>query len=419
MLPSLIENNLPVLARIGADPADSDDLRRKKSSLVLASLLFVPVSVVWGLLYLAFDAPAAGYIALSYAVLSCISLLVFALTRRYDLLLFSQLFLMLLLPMLVMLALGGFVHSGAVVLWSLLSPVGALLFDTPRRAMYWLAAYLGLLVLSVFFEFNPFVLLSLSPLVVILFFLLNIAAVSTIAIVLLAYFVFQKDELFGLLRNEQAKSENLLLNILPREIAAILKNESRTIADHYTETSVLFADMVGFTPLSARLEPVAIVELLNEAFTFFDSLLDKYGVEKIRTIGDSYMVASGVPRRRGDHAQALVAMALEMRDFVAAHTFANGQRVSFRIGINSGPVIVGVIGKRKFVYDVWGDAVNIASRMDSHGLGGAVQITRSTYELIKDEFVCDPRGHLDVKGKGEMEVWLVRCARVPGRLAVP
>jgi guanylate cyclase len=239
------------------------------------------------------------------------------------------------------------------------------------------------------------------------FFVLNIGTVSAIAIFLLGYFVGEKNRLFTLLRGEQSKSENLLLNILPKEIAAILKNESRTIADHYTEASILFADMVGFTPLSAQLAPVEVVELLNEAFSYFDSLLDKYDVEKIRTIGDSYMVVSGVPRRRADHAQALVCMALEMRDFVKTHTFRNSQQVSFRIGINSGPVIGGVIGKRKFVYDVWGDAVNVASRMESHGKGGTIQITRATYELIKDDFVCEPRGTVDVKGKGEMEVWLV------------
>jgi adenylate cyclase len=218
------------------------------------------------------------------------------------------------------------------------------------------------------------------------------------------YFVNQKN-IF------QQKSETLLLNILPKEIAAILKNESRTIADHYEEASILFADMVGFTPLSAQLPPVEMVELLNEAFSFFDSLLDKYDVEKIRTIGDSYMAVSGVPLRHTDHAQALVRMALEMRDYISTHTFRNGQRINFRIGINSGSMIAGVIGRRKFVYDVWGDAVNIASRMESHGLGGAVQITQTTYELIKDEFVCEPRGTVNVKGKGEMEVWLVLSAK--------
>lgn len=239
------------------------------------------------------------------------------------------------------------------------------------------------------------------------FFILNISTVSSIAIFLLAYFVSEKNRLFTLLRGEQVKSVNLLLNILPKEIAAILKNESRTIADHYTEASILFADMVEFTPLSAKLAPAEMVELVNEAFSFFDSLLDKYDVEKIRTIGDSYMVASGVPRRRTQHTQALVCMAPEMRDFIETYTFRNGQQVSFRSGINSGPVIGGVIGKCKFVYNVWGDAVNVASRMESHGMGGTIQITNATYELVKDEFACEPRGTVNVKGQGEMEVWLV------------
>ena len=154
--------------------------------------------------------------------------------------------------------------------------------------------------------------------------------------------------------------------------------------------------------------------MLNEAFSYFDSLLDKYEVEKIRTIGDSYMAACGLPRRRLDHAQALVHMALEMRDYVAAHTFQCGRHMSFRTGINSGPMIAGVIGRCKFEFDVWGDAVNIASRMELHGMSGAIQITRATYEFIKDEFVCEPRGTVNVKGKGEMEVWLVISAKDAG-----
>ena len=154
-----------------------------------------------------------------------------------------------------------------------------------------------------------------------------------------------------------------------------------------------------------------VVELLNEAFSYFDSLLDKYNVEKIRTIGDNYMVVSGLPTPRADHAQALAYMALEMCEFIASHNFQHGQQVSFRIGINSGPVIGGVIGKRKFVYDVWGDPVNVASRMESHGMSGTIQITRATYELIKEDFVCESRGTVDVKGKGEMEVFLVHSVK--------
>ena len=407
MIQHLIQQTLPFVSRVGFDSNDTDEVRLQKSSLVLGSFMFIVAGALWGILYILFGEPLAGWIPLSYAIFSSLSVIAFHLTRRYRFFLFSQLLLILFLPFLLMAALGGFIHSSAVILWSLISPLGAFLFDEPRHALRWLGGYLGLIVVSGFLEFHPLVSSSLPPTLVTVFFVLNIGAVSAIVITLLAYFVSEKNRLFALLRNEQVKSENLLLNILPKEIAAILKNESRTIADHYTEASVLFADMVGFTPLSAQLPPVEMVELLNEAFSFFDSLLDKYKVEKIRTIGDSYMVASGVPRQRPDHAQALVHMALEMRDYVANHEFCNGHRVSFRIGINSGSMIAGVIGRRKFVYDVWGDAVNIASRMESQGLGGAVQITQATYDLIKDEFVCEPRGMVNVKGKGEMDVWLV------------
>lgn len=373
--------------------------------------MFIVAGALWGILYFLFGQPIAGAIPFSYAVISFFSILFFRFTRRYKFFLFSQLLLILFLPFLLMIALGGFVNSSGVILWSLICPLVALIFEKPGKALRWLGAYLGLIAISGYLEFHPLVNTPLSPTLRTIFFVMNIGTVSAIAVILLAYFVSQKNVLFELLENEQAKSENLLLNILPKEIAAILKNEKRTIADHYTEASVLFADMVGFTPLSARLPPVEMVELLNEAFSFFDSLLDKYNVEKIRTIGDSYMVASGVPRQRPDHAQALVRMALEMRDYIAEHEFCNGHRVSFRIGINSGSMIAGVIGRRKFVYDVWGDAVNVASRMESHGLGGAVQITQATYELIKDEFVCEPRGTVNVKGKGEMDVWLVISAK--------
>jgi guanylate cyclase len=411
LIQKLIQQTLPLVARIGVDSADSDEVRLQKSLLVLGSFMFIAAGTLWGMLYFMLEHFVAGSIPLSYAILSCLSIIDFHLRRRYRFFLFSQLLLILFLPFLLMLALGGFVKSSAVIVWSLLSPLGALLFDEPRYALRWLVAYLGLAVISGFLESRPLSSSSLSPTIVTIFFILNIGTVSAIAITLLAYFVSEKNRLFILLRHEQGKSENLLLNVLPKEVAAILKNESRTIADNYSDASVMFADMVGFTPLSAQLAPVEMVELLNEVFSFFDSLLDKYGVEKIRTIGDSYMVASGVPRHRPDHAQALVRMAIEMRDHIATHAFGNDQRVSFRIGINSGSMIAGVIGSRKFVYDVWGDAVNVASRMESHGRSGTIQITQATYELIKDEFECEPRGTVNVKGKGEMEVWLVKAAR--------
>jgi adenylate cyclase len=395
---------LPFVVRIGSDPNDDDDIRLQKSLLVVCAIPFMFAGFLWGLMYIFFDEPLPGAIPFSYGMISLLSILYFARTRQYYFFRFSQLVLILLLPFLLMIALGGFFDGSAVILWALICPMGALLFDEPHQAPRWFLAFLSLVVLSGFLQ--PYVRTdnNLSSALVIFFFVINLIGVGSLVFMMVFYFVGQKN-IF------QQKSEALLLNILPREIAAILKNESRTIADHYQEASVLFADMVGFTPLSAQILPVEMVELLNEIFSFFDSLLDKYNVEKIRTIGDSYMVASGVPRGRSDHAQALVRMALEMRDYIATNTFRNGQRVSFRIGINSGSMIAGVIGRRKFVYDVWGDAVNIASRMESHGLGGAVQITQTTYELIKDEFDCEPRGTMTIKGKGEMEVWLVKSVK--------
>ena len=404
MIQKMFQRVLLSIARIGSDPNDDDDIRLQKSLLVVCAIPFIFAGAAWGVMYILFNEPLAGAIPLSYSIISLFSTVHFGQTRQYQFFRFSQLALILLLPFFLMVALGGFVNGSGVVLWSLICPLGAMLFDEPRHAPRWFLAFISLVALSALLQ--PYVRFAnnLSPALVIFFFAMNLIAVGSLVFMMVFYFVGQKNAF-------QEKSEALLLNILPKEIAAILKNESRTIADHYNEASVLFADMVGFTPLSAELPPVEMVELLNEVFSFFDSLLDKYGVEKIRTIGDSYMVASGVPRGRPDHAQALALMALEMRDYISTHTFRNGHHLSFRIGINSGSMIAGVIGRRKFVYDVWGDAVNVASRMESHGVGGAVQITQTTYELIKDEFVCEPRGTVNVKGKGEMEVWLVMSAK--------
>ncbi len=169
--------------------------------------------------------------------------------------------------------------------------------------------------------------------------------------------------------------------------------------------------MVDFTPLSARLSASEVVGLLDRLFTEFDALVDRHGVEKIKTIGDAYMVAAGVPRRRPDHAQALAAMALEMRDISTSYSRDDGGSLALRIGIESGPVVAGVIGRRKFIYDLWGDAVNTASRMESHGMADQIQIGARAYELLKDDFVCEPRGLVEVKGKGAIPTWYLIGAR--------
>jgi guanylate cyclase len=364
-------------------------------------------------MYFALGETAAGWIPFGYGLFSLLSLITFAVTRRYHFFRFSQLLLVLLLPCLLMMGLGGYIHGSVVILWAIIAPMGALVFDEPRRAPAWFLGYLGLVVLSGVLQPYLRSTNALTGQQVLLFFVLNVGAVSSLVFILMLVFVRQRMALLAVVRLEQVKSENLLLNILPKEIAEILKNEERTIADHFPGASILFADMVGFTPMTASMTPAAMLELLNEVFTFFDALVDKYNVEKIRTIGDSYMVAAGVPRARPDHAQALAHMALEMRTFVQTNPACVSRQLNFRIGINSGPVVAGVIGRKKFIYDLWGDAVNTASRMESHGTPGCIQITRDTYELIKGEFVCEPRGRIAVKGKGDMETWYLVAARAP------
>jgi guanylate cyclase len=204
---------------------------------------------------------------------------------------------------------------------------------------------------------------------------------------------------------EQAKAESLLLNILPRSIADRLKAQAQPIADHFESASILFADVVDFTPWSERLTPADVVGYLDHLFSHFDALVEQYGLEKIKTIGDCYMVAAGVPTPRPDHARALALLALDMLDAMRSDDELGRLGLELRVGINSGPVVAGVIGRKRFLYDLWGDAVNTASRMESHGTPGRIQITRATYELLADDFECEPRGTIAVKGKGEVEAW--------------
>lgn len=404
--PELIHPLLEVIARIGVDPDDSADVRLHKALLVGGSLMFILAGVLWGLLYIGFGEPLAGAIPLAYAGISLMSIALFAATGRYALFRSSQFVLILLLPFLLQLALGGFISSSAVILWALLCPLGALLFDAPRHAPRWFAAFAAIVVVSGIVQphLNPGN--QLPPWLVIAFFVMNIVVIAAIIFTLLYSFVVQKEANLNLLRAEQEKSEGLLLNILPRDIATVLKSGRRTIADHFEDASILFADVVNFTPLAERMRAEDLVEMLNEVFSHFDELAEKYGVEKIKTIGDCYMAASGVPRPRADNARVLVRMALEIRDYVAQREFG-GHRLALRIGINSGPIVAGVIGRRKFIYDLWGDAVNVASRMESTGQEGAIQVTRGTYERIKDQFVCAPMGTVNVKGKGPIEIWHV------------
>ncbi len=209
------------------------------------------------------------------------------------------------------------------------------------------------------------------------------------------------------LAEEQEKSERLLLNILPAPIAQRLKQGEQTIADSFSEVTVLFADLVGFTKLSANLSPAELVELLNMIFSCFDELAEKYGLEKIKTIGDAYMVVGGLPTPRKDHAEAIAEMALDILDRVQEISEKQGKLLQIRIGINTGAVEAGVIGTKKFAYDLWGDTVNTAHRMESHGIPDVIQVTENTYNCLANKYIFQERGMIEIKGKGSMKTYLL------------
>jgi class 3 adenylate cyclase len=213
------------------------------------------------------------------------------------------------------------------------------------------------------------------------------------------------------IQQEQALSERLLLNILPAPIAARLKQGEKAIADDYAEVTVLFADIANFTTISANMKPASLIEMLNTVFLAFDQLAEKAGLEKIKTIGDAYMVVGGLPQPRPDHAEAIADMALEMQGKIASFTDDTGKPLSIRIGIATGPAVAGVIGSAKFSYDVWGDTVNTASRMESHGFIGRIQVTTAVYERLRDKYLFEERGIIQVKNKGEMFTYFLTGRR--------
>jgi adenylate cyclase len=410
VLRRLGESALTRVALIGADPRDDEDLRLRKALLVLIAVIIWPISFLWGLLYLAFGSPV-GIIPYVYLAVSVASVAVYSRTRDAELLLRVQLLDILLAPTLSMVPLGGFLDSAGVGLWGFLAPLGALVFGGVRSGIRWFIAFVAVFLAS---GIAGEVTGGLPPVPAwfsTTMLALNITVGGTVLFTLLAIFANQRTEALSALRIEQDKAENLLLNILPRSIADKLKASNATIADQFDAASILFADVVDFTPFSELLPPAEVVGILDHLFSHFDVLAERYGLEKIKTIGDCYMAAAGVPTPRADHAEALAQMALDMREAMRSEDEVGHLGLELRIGINSGPVVAGVIGRKRFLYDLWGDAVNTASRMESQGTPGQIQVTRATYELLRDAFVLERRGTVSVKGKGEMETWYLVEAR--------
>ncbi len=394
------------LADAGISPEDSDEFRIQKRILnggVLLSSIGVGSYIVWMIVLSAPFRQVA--VPAGYFLFMAAGFAHFAWTGNFGLYRATQLGAGLLLPFLNQWNLGGFAASGATIVWGSLVPLGSLVVYGTARAAPWLFAYLFSALLAALLDEqakahafpipHPWA-----------FFTVNLFCVSTIIFVLLRYFMRERELALE-------RSETLLLNILPGPIAERLKKNPEAIADGFPEVTVVFADIVDFTRLSERTAPAQLVALLNDIFSAFDRLAERHRLEKIKTIGDAYMVASGLPVPRKDHAEAAAEMALDMVEALKAYKGPGGEALHVRIGVNTGPVVAGVIGRKKYIYDLWGDAVNTASRMESHGLADAIQVTRDTYERLKGRYELEPRGKVAVKGKGDMETFLLKGRKGP------
>ncbi len=358
-------------------------------------------SVFPAALFFWFDEPVTGWILIGFAFLFVGGWFLFVATGSV-----RGTFALLLVASVIGIAavhvtMGGYANSGAILMWGIaITTVSILLFK--RREALAIGALIA--VVAVIFGFLEQTLQASRPLpdpmLPAVLFPYTLVSVMVIVVPVIGLLV-------GRLSFERERAEGLLLNVLPAEVAAELKETGATTTRRFESISVLFADIVGFTRLSEEMDPEAMVAQLNEVFTHFDRLAKKYGCEKIRTIGDGYMVAAGVPTPRDDHALAIASMALEMLEY------AETGPLSFRFGINSGPVVAGVVGTSKFQYDLWGDTVNTASRMESHGEPNRIQIAEATYRLVKDDFDTTPRGPVEVKGKGTLNTWFLEPMRQP------
>ena len=390
---------LVTILDIGADPADEADLRIRKRTAVAAALALMVVGVVFGLADLALGRPVFAALALVEIVAFGTALGLFQRSHRLTPLVATMAIVGLAVLFASLIPAGGLSWGAANLIWIILVPIAAVLFLGARAGPPALAGVIVVVAAAVLID--P--LIRTAPpepsLARVLLAAVDLIVPAVIALVLVVF-------IDGERLRAKAESDALLLNVLPRSIADRLKGGERVIADHYDEVTILFADVVDFTPFAARETPARVVAVLDEVFNRFDTLAERHGLEKIKTIGDAYMVIAGAPEPRPDHASVIVDMALEMLSVAALTESTPGNPLRLRIGVASGPAVAGVIGHRKFSYDVWGDTVNLASRMESTGIPGEIQVAASTWQMCADRYPFTSR-EIEVKGLGALQAYLL------------
>ncbi len=387
-------------------------------NLLIFACAFMNFAVMfWLAIYWMMGQNFSTNVPLAYQAVSLSSLIYYLKTKNFEAFRFVQLSLFLFAPFVMQWAVGSSITSSGVTIWALLAPVGAVVVAGWRESIPWFVAYILLTGISGFFDYFLGVgnAGGLEMKTIGVFFALNFAAMSSILYFLVRYFVLETekikdrlDQQHTLLIDEQKKSEHLLLNVLPTSIAQRLKNNQTLIADGHADVTVMFADITNFTQLTEQMAPKQMVGLLNKIFSWFDSMTDKYGLEKIKTIGDAYMVVGGLTRNREDYVKNIVDMALEMQEYITQHPDLSRHNLGIHIGIATGPAVAGVIGSKRFIYDVWGDTVNIASRLTDDGKRGDILTDKTTFNRMCHQYDFELPNLVNMKGKGNVVVYSLK-----------
>ncbi len=389
------------------------DQKLSGDMLMFSTGLMMFASVLWLAIYWSFGQRFSTSISLIFQGMSTCTVVFYLRTKRLDPFCLAQLSLFLFTPFVLQWSIGNFVNASGVSLWALLAPVGAIVILGTRESVPWFVAYIFMTALSGMFDYTLAAdTKAIDQKTVAVFFVLNFVSISAMVYVLLWYFSREKNKLQLALDSksqavttEKELADRLLLNILPVAIAERLKRQESNIADGHADVAVMFADIVNFTHLTEELSPNEMVQLLNDIFSEFDNAAERHGIEKIKTIGDAYMAAGGLQANSKHYVDSIAEMALEIQTYLASYTAPNGERLTLRIGIATGPAVAGVIGRRKFSYDLWGDTVNVASRMCSEAKPGQIQVDTVTFRRLHSRFRFDDQQQIQVKGKGPMQVY--------------